>query len=214
MEFNQLSKKSKEVAIKNARNAFAESIGDSCNEEVSEYVDSILAKDLSDHGIGLEVLSYRKGVKEYDYGYSGFYSQGDGFHFCTNWFEPWQFIRKEKLGKKYAKLVNANKKIDCNVGGIINRKNNGSHYQHENTVELDTVIQIDRNEQAPASYNIKEIESQAQDVLDEMFEFCQDKMRETYKWARENYEANMSDEYIEDFILGNDIEFAKDGDIE
>ena len=76
------------------------------------------------------------------------------------------------------------------------------------------MIQIDRNEQAPASYNIKEIESQAQDVLDEMFEFCQDKMRETYKWARENYEANMSDEYIEDFILGNDIEFAKDGDIE
>ena len=216
MEFSELSKKAKAIAIENVRERYSESISSESQREVADYVENELVPELAKYGIDIEVVSGRRSradTERYNYGYSGFYSQGDGFHFCTNWFSPWEFIKKQKLGKQYANLVNANKKIDCHIGGKIS-KITGSRYEHHNTVKLDTEILIDRDEDAPKRYNISELESQAESVLDEMFEFCQDKMLEAYERAREDYEALISDEGIESLIDANEITFNKDGSVE
>jgi hypothetical protein len=209
--FKELSAKAKNVAIEGYQDMMASMDLD------WHYIVEDMQTELEKYGIEIAKVSRgRNGKEEFDFSYSGFWSQGDGASFTTEWFTPWEYIKATKQSKKYKKLVDFYKKFEkarnefTAIGQVYRIS---SHYAHSKTVSLRTEVNC---RDLPSTYNpkpetVSEAENMAEEVLQEMFEFCQDKMNEIYERLEEDYKHTMSEESAKEYFNDLDITFDKTG---
>jgi len=202
MLFSKLSKTAKERAVRD----FKESgyIDEIFMEDARfNYIDPLVS-DLADYGINIETDARDRPLVRWDLSFS----QGSGLCFTTDAFEPWKYIKKTGQSKRYAPLTSLFKSLEkknerCEVIGNIYRS---SHfYNHENTVSLNTEINLGSTPKAERASEL------AEDVLQEIFEFCQNKMKDTHRKMEEEYLDQMSEGNVISIIEDVGFEYDKNG---
>lgn len=211
LKFSELSPQAKEKAIVSFR--------DNCDfdwfaDDADAYISDVLVPELE--ALGIEVKSDISG-RGYAVQWSGFWSQGDGLSFEAT-FEPWDYIAANNLESIYPDLMKFRQWFgdDIEVYGDISR--NSHRYSHWKTVGLSTTVafhRIDYDSAEAFDEDFDEIEARAkqqgEEILEDIAEFCEDKMKEAYRQLEIMYESTISDESIVDMIEANEYDFYPDG---
>lgn len=131
--------------------------------------------------------------------FSGFWSQGDGACF-TGSVSIDEWLKAHKLGNKYRKLYNLAQDYGSQV--IIEQVGN---YSHSGTMSFRDYI-TDYTQELSG-----EVVSQADEVYMLIKNEAVEKADELYRLLENEYEYQMSDEAIADFLIANEYEFMSDG---
>jgi hypothetical protein len=148
-----------------------------------------------------------KGIDADDFAFSGFWSQGDGASFCGR-INVAQFLKAHNLEQEYpAALFFA---VGDEISGKLTRR--GSHYSHENTVELtlyddllnsydDDDLRCDVYESMANEYYGSELKSLEEAVIS----ICRGYMRDIYRELEQEYEYLTSDSAVWETIEANEL---------
>ena len=127
--------------------------------------------------------------------YSGFWSQGDGASFTAPRIDLKQWLKVHKLGNKYRTLLN----VADNVEASIDRES--SRYVHENTIRCNIFGATESDTE----------EQQASEVEHLITTEARTLSQDIYKYLREAYEYDTSDEAVKESIQANEYEFTEEG---
>lgn len=130
-------------------------------------------------------------LEDEDIQFTGFWSQGDGASFISKEINNYKFA--DKVG------IKANKEVLDTIELYIDRTI--MNYSHENSVHATAVYN-----DLPSKY-----EKKAEELTDKLEEVKNELCNELYKNLENYYEELTSDEYIDNEIMENDLEFLKDG---
>ena len=180
---NELSEDAKKKAIEKERS--------NCDVDLQftvEYIEEILTCS---------------GFESPKISYSGFYSQGDGLSFtCDNWQYKKGMLDKLKECTQDIGILNTAKQLQVMAKNMgyklqfsVNRTN--SRYSHENTVQIENTSYSDfslSDDQDAILTNLKN-------------SLC----RVFYRMLEADYDYQLSDEYIIESLLSNDVLFLESG---
>jgi hypothetical protein len=141
----------------------------------------------------LEALGYR----EPEIQFSGFWSQGDGASFTCKEIDLRTWIKAHKAGNRYRALISH---LDCVSGQI---KRGEYRYVHYNTIFAE--LEITEHHSGKAESQLLELEWAVKNDAQEL-------SQQIYRELEADYEAETSDEAIEDTLAGNAYEFFENGD--
>ena len=169
------------------------------SDEVKEKVRDRYRKDYPDTKwwwpIYEDVISKSKEygitLEDEDIQFTGFWSQGDGASFVSKEINNYKFA--DKVG------IKANKEVLDTIELYIDRTI--VNYSHENSVHATAVYN-----DLPSKY-----EKKAEELTDKLEEVKNMLCTELYSNLENYYDELTSDEYIDNEIMENDLEFLVDG---
>lgn len=130
-------------------------------------------------------------LEDEDIQFTGFWSQGDGASFVSKEINNYKFA--DKVG------IKANKEVLDTIELYIDRTI--VNYSHENSVHATAVYN-----DLPSKY-----ENKAEELTDKLEEVKNMLCTELYNNLENYYDELTSDEYIDNEIMENDLEFLGDG---
>lgn len=193
--YDELSDDAKKTAIEKCRDWHVD--GTSWWEYVYEwYKDEILPEQ------GFEVKETRNGDAMY---FSGFWSQGDGASFAAG-VNVRQFLKANKLSNEFRSLYYWS---DPDFGyAYANISQNGHHYSHEMTMNIETEWTGDWHEDADNSPAVNQLDELESIILEKARELA----RKLYRHLEEEYESLTSDESLDEYFTDCDhIHFWSNG---
>ena len=163
------------------------------------------------------------GIRDFDFLWSGFWSQGEGLSFTGSLsFKNWFFILTERLtpeefvelcGKLPHEIIQRQEQERI-VWGDCRIERNDNMYCHENTVSVtEPYAELGWNERRgyPSDYEVmSEFVKKAQKCLNEWKnEIC----NKWYSDLQESYESHIERDNIVENIVGHDLLFTSNGTI-
>jgi len=142
--------------------------------------------------------------------FSGFLSQGDGASFLYSGIDNEKMLEKwmdeEKVKGTRRKLYE--EYLEISSKGY----RSCSHYVHENTVSHTIDFDLSHNNSLSGAYNVMDFVSELECDFEYWLDiFYKDICRELYRTLYSEHDFLMSRESIEEHLIGNDLEFEKDG---
>lgn len=214
--FNELSPEAQREALDNYRDINVE------HPDWHDYVIDEFKEEMKEK-FGFEVDDVR---------YSGFYSQGDGASFTGEAIDKALFL-KNALGVTSSSDVFDNEEdseedeLRSLIGDLRNigfdnrerlkaddlyfnvRRQHGSRYVHENTIDGD----VDADEWDLDDDDERDFDGFVQDLERKTTEWAREQSRDLYRRLEDEYEAQTSDEAVEDTLIDNDYTFNEEGRI-
>lgn len=178
-QFRELSPEAQKKALEDARNI---------NVDFSEWAEAV-TENFKEK---LEARGYKNPTTYY----SGFWSQGDGACFVTDYIDIAQLLKAAKIEKRFPLIV----KESYNVTGKITHS---SHYYYATSTSVD-VQQLDYAESEALSAEIE--------ALTAFIEEDREKLGNGYyKELETEYKYQTSDEAIAETLITNDYDYHEDG---
>lgn len=187
--FDELKKEHQEKAIENYRQIYDEGI----NLEELLFNGSDIENEIEKNGFIVK--------KEYALCFDLSCTQGSGAHFHAT-IDPLQFLRHNKLTKKYKKLIPhiENGELEYTIDNNFLH----NHYTHKRTVTISYQFCVD-NEELEKLAEALEIE-----IEEKRLKLCND----LYKYLSKEYDYLSSDEAVAETLKANDYMFTEDGKID
>lgn len=140
------------------------------------------------------------GITATDVYYSGFWSNEDGACFTTDWFSVFDYIKANKRSKEFEWLIKLKNKAERNgetfeVSGKIYKLYHDQYNENSVNLYTSTVGSLSEARSIDALQ-----ETYCESLLDEIFEYCKELMKEYYNKLKEEYNRLVGKIPVENFF--------------